>query len=131
MTKSLLERRKEVERQEVLSEQKRKENAKKRVANRILKGFDNPKLIEIIEETLVKEGRTYVTGFGCLCQGGFCSDTKGFPMYSQDFESEWIDKGAMVSYSIPGVYLRIKDASIKKSSIPHIHHETLKITYGF
>lgn len=129
MAMSLLERRKEVEKQQAQNEKKRKADARRRVADRILKGFENPKLINLIEEKLVEDGRLWVTGFGCLCQGGACSDTKGFPMHLKDFEKEWKEKGVLVHYGIPGVHLRIIGAKITKSSVLHIDRKTLNMKY--
>lgn len=123
---SLLERRREVERQEQIAKEQVKINSKQRVANRILKGFNNEKLISLIEEKLVERGRVCVTGFGYLCQGSFCSDTKGFPEYLKDFEQEWRDKGVDIFYSIDGVFLTIKGAKISGYGTLKIHHETLK-----
>lgn len=80
-----------------------------RLANTVLKAFQNKEMIEDITQLLIKNGSVTVKGFGCLCQGGMCSWQKGFTDYLETLYKEWEIKGVSIRYGIPGVTLSVNN----------------------
>ena len=75
----------------------------------------NPKLVdrdgntyEITTKELIEYGAIQLTGVGCLCQGGGCSDQKGFTNYVTKAFDYWNKQGVVVQLGIDS-HLYIKD----------------------
>ena len=101
MNKTLLELYNE--HQEFLAEkaQEAKKSRIESLADDIRKRYEANKeqLVPLLEEKLIKEGRVYLTGFGCLCQSGLCSWQKGYEVFLTGITEEWAEKGVSIGWN--------------------------------
>lgn len=125
---SLLEQNKKLEQEKNERIHKEQVNKRKELANKINKAMKNQELINLVEKRLVDRGSVYVSGFGCLCQGGFCDWQKGFEVFLKDLIQEWDDKGVRISFHIEGVYFLLKGARLKTGTYS-INYKTLESRY--
>ena len=80
-------------------EQKRREYAKN-LGERVNKALLDPAFIQKVTPLLEERGAVQFSDVGCLCQGGFCSNQKGFTAYCQEAVEFWRSEGVKVSFSI-------------------------------
>ena len=80
-------------------EQKRRDSARN-LGERINKALLDPAFIEKVTPILVERGAVQFSDVGCLCQSGFCSDQKGFVVYSQEAIDFWKNEGVDIQFSI-------------------------------
>lgn len=80
-------------------EQKRRDSARN-LGERINRALLDPTFIEKVTPILVERGAVQFSDVGCLCQGGFCSDRKGFTAYCQEAIDFWKNEGINIQFSI-------------------------------
>lgn len=80
-------------------EQKRRDSARN-LGERINRAFLDPAFIEKVTPILVERGAVQFSDVGCLCQGGFCSNQKGFTAYCQEAIDFWKNEGVAIQFSI-------------------------------
>lgn len=98
---SLLETYKKNQQEQAQRAQEAKEQQLKELADDIRARYEKNKeqLVPLLEEELVKDGRVYLTGFGCLCQSGVCSWQEGYQKFLTDITEEWAKKGVSVTWN--------------------------------
>lgn len=98
------------------------EERRKKLAQGILSVMENnDRLYQDIEKILISDGSVMLTGFGCLCQSGFCTWQKGFENYMTDFHSQWKEKGVSIYYRIDGI-------SFNLQGVGNTSHRQIKIS---
>ena len=80
-------------------EQKRRDSARN-LGERINNALLDPAFIEKVTPILVEHGAVQFSDVGCLCQGGFCSDQKGFTAHCQEAIDFWKNEGINIQFSI-------------------------------
>lgn len=80
-------------------EQERHDYAKN-LGERINKALLDPAFIEKVTPILEERGAVQFSDVGCLCQGGFCSNQKGFTEYCQEAREFWKNEGVNIKFSI-------------------------------
>ena len=80
-------------------EQKRRDSARN-LGERINRALLDPAFIEKVTPILVERGAVQFSDVGCLCQGGFCSNQKGFTAYCQEAIDFWKNEGINIQFSI-------------------------------
>lgn len=80
-------------------EQKRRDSARN-LGERINRALLDPAFIEKVTPILVERGAVQFSDVGCLCQGGFCSNQKGFTAYCQEAIDFWKNEGVAIQFSI-------------------------------
>ena len=90
----------EKERLEKEQREQEKRNYAKNLGERINKALLDPAFIEKVTPLLVERGAVQFSDVGCLCQGGFCSNQKGFTEYCQEAREFWKNEGVDIQFSI-------------------------------
>ena len=80
-------------------EQERRDYARN-LGERINKALLDPAFIQKVTPILVERGAVQFSDVGCLCQGGFCSNQKGFTEYCQEAREFWKNEGVTIQFSI-------------------------------
>lgn len=90
----------EKERQEQEQQEQKRRDSARNLGERINKALLDPAFIEKVTPILVERGAVQFSDVGCLCQGGFCSNQKGFTAYCQEAIDFWKNEGVAIQFSI-------------------------------
>lgn len=107
---------KNLENQETEKELRRKAYAKQ-LGEKINAALLDPEFIERATKDLIEHGVIELTDVGCLCQGGGCSDQKGFTNYVTDAFEYWNEQDVVIQFGINS-YLYVEDAPIDRVKYP-------------
>lgn len=107
---------KNLENQETEKELKRKIYAKQ-LGEKINAALLDPEFIERATKALIEHGAIELTDVGCLCQGGGCSDQKGFTNYVTNAFEYWNEQDVVIQFGINS-YLYVEDAPINRVQYP-------------
>lgn len=107
---------KNLENQETEKELKRKTYAKQ-LGEKINAALLDPEFIERATKDLIEHGAIELTDVGCLCQGGGCSDQKGFTNYVTEAFEYWNEQDVVIQFGINS-YLYVEDAPIDRVQYP-------------
>lgn len=107
---------KNLENQETEKELRRKAYAKQ-LGEKINAALLDPEFIERATKALIEHGVIELTDVGCLCQGGGCSDQKGFTNYVTEAFDYWAEQDIVVQFGIDS-YLYVKGAPIDRVQYP-------------
>ena len=107
---------KNLENQETEKQLKQKSYAKQ-LGEKINAALLDPEFIERAAKNLIEHGAIELIDVGCLCQGGGCSDQKGFKNYvTEDFDY-WDKQDVVVQFGINS-YLYVENAPIDRVQYP-------------
>lgn len=107
---------KNLENQETEKELRRKAYSKQ-LGEKINAALLDPEFIERATKALIEHGAIELTDVGCLCQGGGCSDQKGFTNYVTEAFDYWNEQDVVVQFRINS-YLYVEDAPIDRVQYP-------------
>lgn len=107
---------KNLENQETEKELKRKAYAKQ-LGEKINAALLDPEFIDRATNALIEHGAIELTDVGCLCQGGGCSDQKGFTNYVIEAFNYWDEQDVVVQFGINS-YLYVEDVPIDRVQYP-------------
>lgn len=107
---------KNLENQETEKELRRKSYAKQ-LGEKINAALLDPEFIERATKDLIEHGAIQLTGVGCLCQNGCCSDQKGFTNYVTEAFDYWNEQDVVVQFGINS-YLYVEDTPIDRVQYP-------------
>ena len=103
---------KNLENQETEKELRQKAYAKQ-LGEKINAALLDPEFIERAAKNLIEHGAIELIDVGCLCQGGGCSDQKGFTNYVTEAFDYWGEQDVVVQFGINS-YLYVEDAPIDR-----------------
>ena len=103
---------KNLENQETEKELRQKAYAKQ-LGEKINAALLDPEFIDRATKALIEHGAIELTDVGCLCQGGGCSDQKGFTNYVTEAFDYWGEQDVVVQFGINS-YLYVEDAPIDR-----------------
>lgn len=103
---------KNLENQETEKELRQKAYAKQ-LGEKINAALLDPGFIDRATKALIEHGAIELTDVGCLCQGGGCSDQKGFTNYVTEAFDYWGEQDVVVQFGINS-YLYVEDAPIDR-----------------
>lgn len=107
---------KNLENQETEKELRRKTYAKQ-LGEKINAALLDPEFIERATKALIEHGVIELTDVGCLCQGGGCSDQKGFTNYVTEAFDYWGKQDVVVQFGIDS-HLYVKGAPGERLMYP-------------
>lgn len=107
---------KNLENQETEKELRRKAYAKQ-LGEKINTALLNPEFIERATKDLIEHGAIELTDVGCLCQGGGCSDQKGFTNYVTEAFNYWAEQSVTIQFGIDS-YLYVEDVPVMNFKYP-------------
>ena len=107
---------KNLENQETEKQLKQKSYAKQ-LGEKINAALLDPEFIDRATKALIEHGAIELTDVGCLCQGGGCSDQKGFTNYVTEAFNYWDEQDVVVQFGINS-YLYVEDAPIDRVQYP-------------
>lgn len=107
---------KNLENQETEKELRRKAYAKQ-LGEKINAALLDPEFIDRATKALIEHGAIELTDVRCLCQGGGCSDQKGFTNYVTEAFNYWDEQDVVVQFGINS-YLYVEDAPIDRVQYP-------------
>ena len=90
---------KNLENQETEKQLKQKSYAKQ-LGEKINAALLDPEFIERATKNLIEHGAIELTDIGCLCQGGGCSDQKGFTNYVTEAFDYWHNENVIIKFGI-------------------------------
>lgn len=95
----------------------RKKAYAKQLGEKINAALLDPGFIDRATKALIEHGAIELTDVGCLCQGGRCSDQKGFTNYVTEAFDYWGEQDVVVQFGINS-YLYVEDAPIDRVQYP-------------
>lgn len=107
---------KNLENQETEKELRRKAYAKQ-LGEKINAALLDPEFIERATKGLIEHGAIELTDVGCLCQGGGCSDQKGFTKYVTEAFDYWVEQDVVIQFGIDS-HLCVKGAPGERLMYP-------------
>lgn len=107
---------KNLENQETEKELRRKAYAKQ-LGEKINAALLDPEFIERATKALIEHGAIELTDVGCLCQGGGCSDQKGFTNYVTKAFDYWTEQDVTIKFGINS-YLHVEDVPVENLMYP-------------
>lgn len=107
---------KNLENQETEKELRRKAYAKQ-LGEKINAALLNPEFIDRATKALIEHGAIELTDVGCLCQGGGCSDQKGFTNYVIEAINYWHKENVIIKFGINS-YLHVEDVPVENLMYP-------------
>lgn len=107
---------KNLENQETEKELRRKDYAKQ-LGEKINTALLDPEFIERATKALIEHGAIRLTDIGCKCQGGGCSDQKGFTNYVAEAFDYWTEQNVTIQFGIDS-YLYVEDVPVVNFQYP-------------
>lgn len=107
---------KNLENQETEKQLKQKAYAKQ-LGEKINAALLDPEFIERATKALIEHGAIRLTDIGCKCQGGGCSDQKGFTNYVTEAFDYWAEQNVTIQFGIDS-YLYVEDVPVVNFQYP-------------
>ena len=95
----------------------RQKSYAKQLGEKINAALLDPEFIERATKNLIEHGAIELTDVGCLCQGGGCSDQKGFTNYVTEAINYWCKENVIIKFGINS-YLHVEDVPIENLMYP-------------